>query len=90
LSKQTRHAALTIHSRRLTPFEVAQHWFRRGRDFVPLIHSEYPDFPAPAPDGLYLVKTVESFFDRLHGNVDRSAAPLADEVETAMRAARGH
>jgi hypothetical protein len=89
--RSIRHAAITPHARRLTPSEVAQHWFRRGRDFVPVIHSVYPNFPKPAPDGLYLLKQVEGWFDRLHGMEAgaRSVTP-AEENEEAMRAARGH
>lgn len=86
----TRHSAFTAHSQRLTPLEVAQHWFRRGRDFAGMIHSTYRDFPRPAPDGLYLRSQVEDFFLRLHGikaAEDRSPDAEQDEM---LKVARGH
>lgn len=85
-----RRAKLTPHSRRVTALEVAQHWFRRGRDYVQKIHRDYPNFPHPAPDGLYLLSAVEAFFARLHGIGEPDAMTLAGEQEEAMRAARGY
>ena len=83
-----RHANLTAHARRLTPVEVAQHWFRRGADFAKDLYSAYPDFPKPAPDGLYLLSQVEAWFDRLHGRKQAFALPQQD-TDAAMRAANG-
>ena len=88
--RAVRRAKLTPHARRLTPLEVAQHWFRRGRDFAPLIHDTHPNFPQPGPDGLYLLRQVEAYFDRLHGEAGISLKTLADEQADAMRAARGY
>jgi hypothetical protein len=85
-----RRANLTQHARRLTPIEVAQNWFRRGRDFAQRIHDTYPNFPEPAPDGLFLVSDVEAFFDWFHGvSGIGSVTPVREQAE-AMRAARGH
>jgi hypothetical protein len=84
-----RHAKLTVYARRLTPAEVAQHWFRRGADFAKDIHATYPDFPKPGPDGLYLLSQVETWFDRLHGRTQISLVPAEDEEDAAMRAALG-
>jgi hypothetical protein len=86
----TRHAKLTPASRRLTPLEVAQLWFRRGRDFVTEIHLQYPDFPQPAPDGLYLVAAVESWFEKFHDiGLGMSSISAEDELAQAMAAANG-
>jgi hypothetical protein len=83
-----RHSNLTTFSRRLTPREVAQHWFRRGADFD--VRVSYPDFPKPGPDGLFLLSAVEEWFDRFHGHRQLSRDPSMDEEEEAMRAARGN
>ena len=85
-----RRAKLTQHARRLTPKEVAQNWFRRGRDFAQRIHEAYPNFPQPAPDGLYLLSNVEAFFDGFHGVSGIDSVTPAGEHAEAMRAARGH
>jgi hypothetical protein len=85
----SRRAKLTPHSRRLTPMEVSQHWFRRGRDFAPQIHDNFPEFPQPGPDGLYLLSQVEGFFDRFHGVKAMDFETTADEHAQAMRAALG-
>ena len=85
----SRRASLTCFSRRLIPSEVAQHWFRRGADFGNRIHAEYPDFQKAGPDGLYLLASVENWFDRFHG-IKRTGAPTLDaEFEEAMAVARG-
>lgn len=82
----SRRATLTVHARRLTPAEVAQHWFRRGTDFD--FRKTYPDFPAPGPDGLFLLSAVEGWFDRFHGR--KHVLPVTtEEEEIAMRAASG-
>jgi hypothetical protein len=86
--KSSRHSKLTPHSRRLTPLEVTQHWFRRGRDFV--IYDTFPDFPQPGPDGLYLLSQVEDFFGRIHGMATADTETSAQEEAKAMRAALGH
>jgi len=83
-----RPSNLTPFSRRLTPREVAQNWFRRGADFD--FQTAYRDFPKPGPDGLLLLSTVEAWFDRFHGNRQPSPDPSKDEEEEAMRSARGH
>ena len=83
-----RHSNLTTFSRRLTPREVAQHWFRKGADFD--FRSTHHDFPKPGPDGLFLLSAVETWFDRFHGYRQPSSDPAKDEEEQAMRAARGH
>lgn len=31
------------------------------------IHTHYPDFPGPGPDGLFLREAVKEWFDRWHG-----------------------
>jgi hypothetical protein len=84
----TRRSKLTPNSKRITPPEVAQNWFRRGTDFD--FRSAYPDFPKPAPDGLILLAAVEAWFDRLHCVRQLSSDPSKDEEEEAMKAARGH
>jgi hypothetical protein len=83
-----RHSNFTTFSRRVTPREVAQHWFRRGLDFD--FRQAYPDFPKPGPDGLLLLSAVEGWFDRFHGHRQLSSNPAMDEEDEAMRAARGH
>lgn len=85
----TRRATLTVFSRRLLPAEVAQHWFRRGKDYAADIHKDHPDFPKPCPDGLFLLSQVERWFDRLHGNAQPSRVPANREEEEAMLAANG-
>lgn len=84
-----RRANLTILSRRLTPAEVAQLWFRRAADFGDEIAKTYPDFPKPGPDGLFLLSQIESWFDRFHGRSHISLVPPVAEEEAALRAARG-
>ena len=83
-----RRADLTTFSRRLTPREVAQHWFRRGCDYE--FRIVYPDFPKPGPDGLFLLTAVEGWFDRFHGQRQPPSDVLKDEEEEAMRAALGN
>lgn len=83
-----RHAALTAFARRLTPAEVAKHWFRRGEEFGREIRDAHPDFPAPGPDGLYLIDDVEAWFDRWHGK-RHAHAPLHEAEEEALNIARG-
>lgn len=84
-----RHAALTLHARRLTPAEVAQHWFRRAAAYAHEIHSDHPSFPKPGPDGLYLLSQVEAWFDRVHGRSQISAVRNADEEAEIMRLMSG-
>ncbi len=84
-----RKANLTPLSRRVTPREVAQLWFRRGADFAVEIRVEYPDFPLPGPDGLFLLAQVEAWFDRFHGQVSMTGPAPRHEEEAAMRAALG-
>ncbi|HCE07488.1 MAG TPA: hypothetical protein DEQ40_02595 [Oxalobacteraceae bacterium] len=82
----SRRARLTVHTRRLTPAEVAQLWFRRGEDFD--FRGAYPDFPIPAGDGLFLLSAVESWFARFHGT--KQPFPVTTEEEDqAMKAANG-
>ena len=54
-------------SERLTPGEVARHWFRRSATWGAEIHTHYPDFPGCGPDGLLLREAVKEWFDRWHG-----------------------
>lgn len=89
MSGRRRHAKLTPFARRLTPIEVAQHWFRRGTDYAQQMHLDHPGFPDPGPDGLYLLSQVEAFFDRLHGKLQPFLVP-DEEAEEMLRAARGH
>jgi len=84
----SRRATLTVHSRRLTPAEVCRLWFRRGTDFADKINTEYPDFPKPGPDGLFLLSAVEGWFDRFHGKKQRDLASN-DEGEEIARVIRG-
>lgn len=90
--RRQRKSKLSEHSKRLTPVEVVSHWFRRGKDFVAKIHLEFPDFPAPAPDGLYLLSAVAAWFARFHGINSAVGAyeSLEHEKNEALRAARGH
>jgi hypothetical protein len=81
MSRLKRHAALTTHARRLTPVEVAQHWFRRSTDFAKQIHEAFPTFPQAGPDGLFLLSHVEAWFDRFHGNKQRDPGPVREEQE---------
>lgn len=83
----SRRARLTVHSRRLTPAEVAQLWFRRGEDFD--FREAHPDFPAPAVDGLFLLSAVEAWFDRFHGRKQPSLVSSTREEDDAMTAANG-
>ena len=82
-----RHTDLSAFTRRLTPAEVAQLWFRRGREFGREIHAVHPDFPRAGPDGLYLTAEVEGWFDRWHGR-RQSATPDRDAEDEAFRIAR--
>lgn len=84
-----RRASLTVHARRITPSEIAQHWFRRGTDFARQIHTEYPDFPQAGPDGLFLLSHVEGWFARFHGLRQVETTTPEHEEETAMQAALG-
>lgn len=84
-----RRSTLTVHSRRLTPAEVAQLWFRRGADFTDSIHSEHPDFPQAGPDGLYLLSQVEAWFARWHRAGPVQTTSLDHEEDEAMRVAGG-
>lgn len=84
-----RHAKFTVYARRLTPVEVAQFWFRRGAEFAREIWSEYPDFPRPGPDGLFLLSQVEAWFARFHGLAQIVPLARVDEEAAAMRVARG-
>lgn len=76
-------------SRRLTPVEVAQHWFRRGAAFAGEIRDTHPDFPPAGPDGLYLTAQVSAWFDKWHGVRASSAPPAADGEDAALEIARG-
>jgi hypothetical protein len=84
-----RRATLTVHARRLTGAEIAQHWFRRGQEYKDQIRKEYPDFPQAGPDGLFLLSAVEAWFDRFHGRKQPVLVAPEDEEEEAMRAASG-
>lgn len=84
-----RTAALTTHTKRLTPTEVAQLWFRRGAAFAERILHEYPTFPKPGPDGLFLLSAVEEWFDTFHGNTKIAVLTPQQERAEAMRAALG-
>lgn len=83
-----RRANLTLFARRLTPVEVARHWFRRSHDYARHIHSDHPDFPGPGPDGLYLADSVQTWFDGWHGRRQIFSTTSADEEE-ALEIARG-
>lgn len=83
-----RAANLTPFARRLTPAEVAQHWFRRGAEYARDMRDDHPTFPRPAPDGLYLLADVEAWFDRLHGH-SKPNRSTREERDEAMRAANG-
>jgi hypothetical protein len=85
----TRRATLTLHTRRITPVEVAQLWFRRGSAYANQMRIDHADFPAPGPDGLFLLSAVEGWFDRFHGRKQPSLVPPEQEEEEAMRAASG-
>lgn len=75
-------------SRRLTPAEVAQHWFRRGAAYaVDQLHVDHPDFPKAGPDGLYLAAQVAAWFDKWHGVRVPLDAP--DDEAAALEIARG-
>lgn len=83
-----RHADISALTRRLTPREVAQLWFRRSAAWARDIHAEHPDFPLPGPDGLYLAAQVEEWFDRWHGRRQSDAGFDRSAEEEAMRIAR--
>ena len=85
----SRRPALTLHTRRITPVEVAQLWFRRGAAYTNQIRIDHPDFPMPGPDGLFLLSQVEAWFDQFHGRKQPSLVPPEREEEEAMRAASG-
>lgn len=75
-------------SRRLTPSEVAQFWFRRGAAYAESqLRSDHPDFPKPGPDGLYLTAQVAAWFDKWHGVRVPLDAP--DDEAAALEIARG-
>jgi hypothetical protein len=82
-----RRTALSAMSQRLTPGEVAQFWFRRGADFGPKIADEYPDFPHPGPDGLFLLEDVRAWFDCWHGKRQRPGTRGSAE-DAALEIAR--
>ena len=82
-----RRAEFTAFAQRLTPGEVAVHWFRRRKEFANTIHELHPDFPRPAPDGLLLLDDVKLWFDLYHGK--RQTVPNFNDAETeALRIAR--
>lgn len=83
----TRHARLTAFSRRLTPAEIRRDWFRRGQDYD--WRQDHPTFPQAGPDGLFLLSSVEAWFDAFHGRRQLSIVPAENEEEAAMRAALG-
>lgn len=74
-------------SRRLTPAEVVQHWFRRGAAYAETMHAEHPNFPPAGPDGLYLAAQVAAWFDKWHGVRVSSIEP--DDEAAALEIARG-
>lgn len=74
-------------SRRLTPAEVAQHWFRRGTSYAEQLRADHPDFPKPGPDGLYLASDVVAWFDKWHDV--RVSSPGTDDEAAALEIARG-
>jgi hypothetical protein len=84
-----RRATLTNYAKRLTPVEVAYHWFRRSRDFGRDIHSEFPTFPGPGPDGLYLLSSVEQWFVHWHNGAQNLPIDAVDEELAALTIARG-
>jgi hypothetical protein len=84
-----RHADMSTFTRRLTPAEVAKHWFRRGADYAKQIHGDHPDFPKAGPDGLYLLKSVEDWFDRFHGAPQPRQSLQIVGSERALEIARG-
>lgn len=86
-SEAVKRTTYSEYCQRLTRTEVAGLWFRRGEGFD--IQLAHPDFPKPAPDGLYLRSQVEGWFDRLHGVESHARATAAAEEQDAMRAARG-
>jgi hypothetical protein len=88
-TRKKRQAVLTPHAQRLTPAEVAQHWFRKGADFSTEIHEHYPTFPEPGPDGLFLLSQVKGWFDEFHGKKQVGFHSFQRESDQAMRAALG-
>jgi hypothetical protein len=82
-----RRANLTPFTERLSPSEVAQLWFRRSACWAKNIHVEHPDFPRPAPDGLYLKAAVRDWFDYWHGRMSEGSPQQKFEQE-ALRIAR--
>jgi len=89
ITRARRHADLTAFAQRLTPAEVAQHWFRCGRAFASDIHAKHPDFPRPGPDGLYLTDQVRIWFDAWHGRRQNFASECTDEEEALEIARNG-
>jgi len=81
-----RPSDLSTFSERLTPGEVARHWFRRSAPWGADIHIHYPDFPSRGPDGLFLREAVKEWFDRWHGRSFRKA-PQSELEEEALRIA---
>lgn len=83
-----RHADYSQFIERLTPGEVAVLWFRRAVSFGVEIHKHHPDFPQPAPDGLYLRRDVSAWFDSYHGHVQASRQTAKQAEDEALRIAR--
>jgi hypothetical protein len=54
------------------------------------VHTDYPDFPKPGNDGLFLLSAVSGWFDRYHGMKQRSSQESNSEEDAIMRAARGN
>ena len=84
-----RFAEITAFAQRLKPTEVAQYWFRRGRDFARDIHATHPTFPKPGPDGLYLAEQVRIWFDGWHGRDQNFSAEHTGEEEALEIARNG-
>jgi hypothetical protein len=77
----------SMFSERLTPSEVAQHWFRRSANWGRNIHTEFPDFPSRGPDGLFLRQAVKEWFDHWHGRKEGCEMKSQFEEE-ALRIAK--
>lgn len=86
---RTRIADLTPMSERFSAGEVAQIWFRWGREKSSEIHVIHPNFPKPGPDGLYLREQVREWFKHFHGWRQGSVVRKDEEDEALRRAQHG-